>query len=105
MERRFWLQKQIPQWINPEAGIHLQLEQQTGELTGTTEKLRSGARFSESIASPISSRLGPNLTFEQIRDIAVDIGLNDPRCPLLKPLLLNAIASSGNHQPAVEASL
>ncbi len=89
----------------PKAGIHLQLEQQTGELTGTTENVRSGARFSESIASPNFSRLGPKLTFEQIRDIAVDIGLNDPVANYVEAAAPQRNCQLSNHQPAVEASL
>jgi acyl-homoserine lactone acylase PvdQ len=37
----------------------------------------------------------PKFTFEQIRDITIDIGLNDPNANYLKPHLLKAISSGG----------
>ena len=37
----------------------------------------------------------PKFNFEQIRDITIDIGLNDPNANYLKPHLLKAISNAG----------
>jgi len=91
----------IPQWINPKQGFICNWNNKPATYWNNGERPVWGAIFRvHRITDLLEAR--PKLTFEQIRDIAVDIGLNDPVANSLKPLLLNAIASSATDNPLLK---
>ncbi len=85
---------QIPQWINPDQGFIDNWNNKPVAYWDNAERPVWGAIFRVyRIRQLLAAR--PKLTFEQIRDIVIDIGLNDPNAAYLKPHLLKAIVNAG----------
>jgi len=83
----------IPQWINPKQGFICNWNNKPVAYWNNGEAPVWGAIFRVyRIMELLEAR--PKLTFEQIRDITIDIGLNDPNAHYLKPHLLKAIAEA-----------
>ena len=90
--------EQIPYWINPKQGFICNWNNKPVGYWNNGEAPVWGAIFRVyRIAELLEAR--PKLTFEQIRDITIDIGLNDPNANYLKPHLLKAISTSGTTNP------
>ena len=86
--------EQIPQWINPKQGFICNWNNKPVGYWNNGEAPVWGAIFRvHRITELLAAR--PKLNFEQIRDITIDIGLNDPNANYLKPHLLKAISSAG----------
>jgi len=86
--------EQIPQWINPKQGFICNWNNKPVGYWNNGEAPVWGAIFRvHRITELLAAR--PKLNFEQIRDITIDIGLNDPNANYLKPPLLKAISSAG----------
>ena len=86
--------EQIPQWINPKQGFLCNWNNKPVSYWNNGEAPVWGAIFRVyRITELLEAR--PKFTFEQIRDITIDIGLNDPNANYLKPHLLKAISSAG----------
>jgi len=91
--------EQIPQWINPKQGFICNWNNKPVNYWNNGEVPVWGAIFRvHRINELLEART--KLNFEQIRDITIDIGLNDPNANYLKPHLLKAIAgaSAANEQ-------
>lgn len=90
--------EQIPQWINPKQGFLCNWNNKPVSYWNNGEAPVWGAIFRvHRITELLQARR--KLSFEQIRDITIDIGLNDPNANYLKPHLLQAISSAGAHNP------
>jgi penicillin amidase len=86
--------EQMPQWINPSQGFLCNWNNKPVSYWNNGEAPVWGAIFRvHRITELLEARL--KFTFEQIRDITIDIGLNDPNANYLKPRLLKAISSAG----------
>jgi penicillin G amidase len=85
--------EQIPQWINPKQGFICNWNNKPVSYWNNGEVPVWGAIFRvHRITELLEAR--SKLNFEQIRDITIDIGLNDPNANYLKPHLLKAIAGA-----------
>ena len=88
----------IPQWINPKQGFICNWNNKPVGYWNNGEAPVWGAIFRvQRISELLAAR--PKLNFEQIRDITIDIGLNDTNADYLKPHLLKAIASVDSPNP------
>ncbi|MCI0423036.1 MAG: penicillin acylase family protein [Acidobacteria bacterium] len=86
--------EQTPQWVNPKQGFICNWNNKPVGYWNNGERPVWGAIFRvHRITHLLEARR--KRTFEQIRDITVDIGLNDPNADYLKPHLLKAISSAG----------
>ncbi|MSO22508.1 MAG: hypothetical protein EXQ58_04475 [Acidobacteria bacterium] len=86
--------EQIPQWINPKQGFIGNWNNKPVAYWNNGEAPVWGAIFRAYRISELIEAC-PKLNFEQIRNITIDIGLNDPNANYLKPHLLKAISTSG----------
>jgi penicillin amidase len=90
--------EQIPQWINPKQGFLCNWNNKPVNYWNNGEAPVWGAIFRvHRIIELLEAR--QKFTFEQIRDLTGDIGLNDPNANYLKPHLLQAISSAGTTNP------
>lgn len=90
--------EEIPQRINPTQGFLCNWNNKPVGYWNNGEAPVWGAIFRvHRITELLQARR--KLSFEQIRDITIDIGLNDPNANYLKPHLLRAISSAGADNP------
>ncbi|HEU0006573.1 MAG TPA: penicillin acylase family protein [Terriglobia bacterium] len=99
----FLTPEQIPQWINPRQGFICNWNNKPVSYWNNGEAPVWGAIFRvHHITELLEAR--PKFNFEQIRDITIDIGLNDPNARYLKPHLLRAISSAGTTNQQKQAA-
>jgi len=95
--------EQIPQLVNPKQGFIYNWNNKPARQWDNGDRPTWGAIFRvHRIRQLLEAR--PQHTFEQIRDIITDIGLNDPTADYLKPHLLRAIRSTGMGDPRVKTA-
>jgi len=90
--------EQIPQSVNPAQGFLYNWNNKPSVDWDNGDRPTWGGIFRvHRIRQLLEAQ--PKLSFEQVRDITIDIGLNDPTADYLKPHLLKAIKDSGIDDP------
>lgn len=92
---------QIPQWINPKQGFIYNWNNKPVGYWDNGERPVWGAIFrAQRIRQLLEAR--SRFTFEQVRDIVIDVGSNDTNAAYLKPHLLKAIQDTDRSEERFE---